>query len=194
MKTINLIGCLSLIFFIYSCSNKNDKPVLDGFFELRLGMTISEMKDIVDIKLLKDTIDGDLPWDREMIAQRGIKDFYLKSYTIDESHIIENIDLSFRHDSLYRIGINKFSPFIEDLLTQKYGKPRTDQYILPGDVETTETEWKTHSTNRNCRSLKFKDYPDNYILMLLSSSHVQQIQKEIKEDEEKGFNQLLDKF
>lgn len=113
-----LISLLSL-----SCSVKHNKPVLDGFFELKLGMTEEELRGIVDVKLLKETKFEDILWDEEATKSKGLKIFHLDYYKIDDGYIIEEIQLSFFQNKLYSIETRNYNSKTEDLLTQKYDKP-----------------------------------------------------------------------
>lgn len=181
IATLITIGMICIAYL-----NKENKPVLDGIFELRLGMTEKQLREIVDITLLEDTIDTDLPWSRSIIAKKGIKDLYLKKYEVKNNYNIENITFSFLNDTLYRIIINKHNLKTEELLTKKYGEPKVERLIFPKDVEGVQQQWHTNSSDIKCTSLNFDETSDDYYcLCLLEKKRVDRIQKEIANDKKK---------
>lgn len=88
---------------------------IDGVFEIRLGMTESEIRQVVDTTYLKP----EYGWDA--YADINWKGFELEKYKVDDYYEIEDIHLELFNDSLYYIRITKYNKKTEDLLTEKYG-------------------------------------------------------------------------
>lgn len=120
-KTLTTI-CASLLLVIcclmtaYSQNIKN----IQGFGDLNIGMTISEMIQVVDTTLLVE--------DRESVLAAGrlrgrLIVFELEKHKMGHDHYLEDINLQFLDDQLYAITIQKYNYKTEFYLTQKYGKP-----------------------------------------------------------------------
>lgn len=119
MKTIVII-LISLS--VVSCSNKKEsKPELNGLFDLRLGMTINELKSVVDTTLLQEIEFDDSLWRGGALKEKQLRRFYLSKYVIDDAYSIEVIYLEFSENKLYEILTSEYNKKTEELLTQKYG-------------------------------------------------------------------------
>ncbi len=112
MRKILLFLIISLIYI--HCYSQNIQKI-DGIGKIRLGMTISELRNIFgkDIKATKE-------------LNKGITStFIIEKYLPVEGYYINDFNLSFYKDSLYAMysieGTN-----IKDALDIKYGEPKMD--------------------------------------------------------------------
>lgn len=104
------------IFFSYGQTSKNSH----GFGELKLGMTLEGMEKAVDCELLKENNEPFFPF--KQIDGRLLT-YKLSRYEINQEHTIEDIELVFFDERLYKITIGKYNSQSEFDLTSKYGKP-----------------------------------------------------------------------
>lgn len=111
---------LTLLLTLYTiCLWTQDFNDIQGFGKLRLGMTISEVKNIVDTSQLNDlSYYGAY----DTLGDRFVH-YLLGSYKINANEYIEDLDLKFIDNHLYEINIHKYSSKTELNLTQIYGKP-----------------------------------------------------------------------
>ncbi len=99
MKKI-LSLCISIIIISLSCSTKGDKPILNGLFELKLGMSEEDARKIVDTNLLSEKNDYFTSMDRNGVLEGKVKTLHLERYVVDSNFVIEDIAMSFFEDEL----------------------------------------------------------------------------------------------
>lgn len=107
-KTV--IYCILVICILSSCTEKE----LDGIFDFKIGMTESQLREVVDTTLL----ERDLSF---IDTTHKRKDLKLTHYVVNETVAINDILFIFHNDKLTDIYIEQYNPIIENLLTQKYG-------------------------------------------------------------------------
>lgn len=109
MKKIILL-CLLIIL----CTNINAQNI-NGIGKIRLGMTVSELRDIFgeDMKAAKDFNNG------------ITNTFMISKYVPIEGYYINDFNLSFYNDSLYAMYSIEYTN-IKDALTLKYGEPKIE--------------------------------------------------------------------
>lgn len=164
--------CILIVVTCLSCSQKNNKPILDGLFDLRLEMTEKEMRGVVDVSLLKDTVDPFLELDFGKVITGKVKAFYLDRYTIG-SYTVKDITLSFFDDRLYCIIIKEYNPLIEELLTQESGQS-SSKYIE--EINKIEKKWRTGDDRITCVSLSNHLF-QSYNLSLLNREIIRDLYK-----------------
>lgn len=106
---------LLLFLLIVSCLNIKAQSI-DGIGKIRLGMTVSELRDIFgeEIKTTKDFNGG------------ITNTFMLSKYIPVEGYYINDFNLSFYNDSLYAMYSIEDTN-IKDALSLKYGEPKMEQ-------------------------------------------------------------------
>lgn len=131
----NVFLYVLIILGLTTCvKKKENKPKLDGIFDIRLGMTTSELKAIIDTALFKEVEFEFREWSGEALVEKQLRQFHLAEYVIDDNYSIENIIISFSMDRIYEIKIQEYNPRTEDLLTQKYG-------LWDSGYEKTGSQW-----------------------------------------------------
>lgn len=148
MKKI-LSLCISIIIISLSCSTKGDKPILNGLFELKLGMSEEDARKIVDTNLLSEKNDYFTSMDRNGVLEGKVKTLHLERYVVDSNFVIEDIAMSFFEDELYNIYIGQYNAKTENLLENKYGLKRKKNNR---EKEERTMEWYTNDKNISCIS------------------------------------------
>lgn len=140
-RIVFIVLFLSFTNIIYS-QNKN---VLNGIFELRLGMSYEELRAVVDTNLLSDKVikkvDGKTYKNRitEVKLEKYMPPQSVNNSLLDYNNSMVRLEFEFLDNKLYDITIYECSLGIEDLLTQKYGKPKIKT------EKETYTEYKTYA-------------------------------------------------
>ncbi len=136
MKKIFFVIFLSLSNIVLYSQDFND---IQGFGNLKLGITVDEMREVVDTSLLKDlsyygtyeTLDGRL------------SRYLLKRYEVSPNEYIEDLELKFIDNYLYQIDIYKYNSKIEFNLTQIYGQPEVEVKHDDNEFGASETkQWE----------------------------------------------------
>lgn len=138
---------LTYIFITFAnlCYSQEQDYTLEGLFDFRLGMSVAELKEIVDTtQLNQGEPDENMPNEEW---------FFLDEYVVLEknNYILRDIGFLFRNDKLYLIVIGDYNKTTEGFLSQVYGKPeerieRTEEY------EKTEYIWDTKIRDVLCAS------------------------------------------
>ena len=153
-----------ILFANVSCSPNEDEatniPTLDGLFELKLNMSESKVREVVDAKLLKKKESS---WENDHAIY-----FYLESYAPKNGFLIEDIELSFAYDKLYSIDIRKYNAQLEELLTLKCGEPNVESRT---DGSKTKKTWNTNCKSFDCYSTLTK-YASSESYELRISTHI----------------------
>lgn len=161
MKKIYLVCILTLFFnSIYS------QEVLTKLFEFRLGMTVDELKEVVDTTYLKKHESLRIINEGNSLNGR-IVPYSLERYRLATNYSIERIILAFFDGKLYDIKILKYSPKTEELLTRKYGEPRVNEEKR-GKISPISKSWKTNKANTICNAMYFTNEDDERLDYRLS--------------------------
>lgn len=183
-----------------SCSKKEKRPTIDGLFDLRLGMTVNELKGVVDTTLLQETEFSFRDWTGEALREKQLKRFHLSQYVLDENYAIEQVDLDFMEGKLYSIVVRGYNEKTEELLTQKYGLINKD-YTKVADEWHSCKSWDTGNVFRIiCGSTKVTNLDDtfkNYTLYIrddkMSNQAFGSVKKYWREVEEKEQDRIRNK-
>lgn len=194
---------LVLIFALMARFDTSEPIPIEGVFEIKLGMSEKELREIVDTTHLKPGYK----WrEYENLDQ---KEFVLDSYIVNQSYTIENISLSFFNDSLYFIVIETYNAKTEDLLTEKYGV--SNEYSKASRQSWTNTQyryWETSNRNIKCGSdhtyslsgdkkreiyyLRIYDENKQEILKRIREQYQKQKKVEEKREKKREHNKLID--
>lgn len=197
------IGLISLFFVSIFISMFIDwkSNSMNGIFELKLGMSEEEMRELVDTTLLKDTISLFEDLDYEKILERKIKTLYLEYYIVDGIYQIEDIRLSFFENKLFSIEIRAYNHRTEYLLDEKYGKFKDEkEYFSDGDLRSEDKKWKTNDFNIECSSYRtFLGEETGYNLMIKDRTTSSRVYNQLEEyyqpkSKKNGRQQLIDRF
>lgn len=127
------------------------EPV-EGIFEIKLGMTEAELKQVVDTTYLKT----EKKWRQyESIDWKG---FELDKYKVNQFHEIERIGLEFLDDSLYSIRIKTYNKKTERWLTEKYGGSENTRTSSRLETKTRYKSWSVNGQDTKCNSEYDIDY------------------------------------
>lgn len=164
-------------------------------------MSEKELREIVDTTHLKPGYK----WrEYEDLDQ---KQFVLKSYIVNESLTIEDIDFSFLNDSLYFIIINTYNQKLEDLLTEKYGLRYDNADVSLGSATTRRDKiWKNsldkihceseytyyHRTQRELYVFRLYDKNKKDILSEIRTQYHKQKEVEEKREKKREHDKLID--
>lgn len=196
MKQLLLFMVLSLT----SISVYSQKKVLDGVFNIRLGMSEKQLRTVVDTSYLKKNEEYTF-WYKDCKPLEGRrKRLELESYIPEKGYGMKKIDLDFFDDKLYSIDIHKYNPQIEKLLNKKYGKPKKErkkethieyktyaERTAEWDRVKSKTEkiqerktWKTNDENIECYSFEDNSF---YSLTIENKEIIEQIYHIFLKDE-----------
>lgn len=153
MKRI-LFAIALMLFIGVSCTDKKSRPVLDGFFELKLGMTEAQIRQLIDTTFLENS---DIVFDDEdevWLESINAKSLYLDKYEVDTNFILKKIHLSFFQDTLYSIMTEDINPRFLELLKEKYGVAKSNEEDFKGaeGEKLITTIWNTNDPNIYCMS------------------------------------------
>lgn len=196
-----------IVLLLLCSSSMYSQEVLDGIFKLRLGMSVEELKQVVDTTLLKKKkYRSPVDFERKLEADGRLQYFNLERYAPAYGYIIENMWLEFLDNKLYDITIFKYNERTESLLTQKYGKPKIKDHkgtnieyktyaerIADWDYiknkskwEVIEKKWETNSRDISCKSSHsfISESPTgSYTLYLIdNSAHMRIIREQTEEN------------
>lgn len=149
---------LLLICFLVNVVVSYGQQKINGFGKLKLGMLLKEIPELCDPVRITNTHDyyskvysntfstpayeliadtSDLSVMSESL-DKNVRSFQIGSYQITDAVNLENISLYFLNEKLYKIivrkeqyGVYTSTSNLDDLLTQKYGKPKLTETKEP---------------------------------------------------------------
>lgn len=136
---------ITLLFLLASiCSYGQKKPILDGIFDLRLGMSKEELFAVIDTTEIRGRRFLDL--EATDYANR-VEEIVIHQYVSTISgqpqytYILHIISIKFLDDKAYDINLADWNNTLEEMLMKKYGKPKKK-----GKLKTkTEKEYKPYA-------------------------------------------------
>lgn len=152
---VAILVSLPILGYFYKHFTREDdkgKPELNGLFDLRLGMTVDELKSVVDTTLLQEFGFDDSLWRGGALKEKQLRRFYLSKYVIDDGYSIEAIYLEFSENKLYEILTTEYNKKTEELLTQKYGSPDKEYGKFVGQWHDTKSWWTSKPFRITCGS------------------------------------------
>lgn len=170
----NTIKQLFIILAFMLLANVGFAQVLDGVYVFRLGMTEEELREKIDtteIESIKlEPIMSNSVAYKNRIKVININRFYPHypqgiSPQIDsleiakiEQYVLKSITLKFLDNKIYEISFSDKYNSLEELLTQKYGKPKKK-----GKLKTkTETEYKPYGE----RTSRYDDVKSKHTIIV----------------------------
>lgn len=180
MKKIGIVLMILMMGYCTSEIRAQKKPILDGIFDLRLGMSKQELFAVIDTTEIRDCTYEDL--DGTDYVNR-VEKIRIQQYTpiIDgEKHLgydLNSISITFLNDKAFRIYLFDGNNVLEEMMIKKYGKPkkrgkrktkteieykpyaeRTSEFDEVKDITVTTISdtrrkiWKTGDKNIECES------------------------------------------
>lgn len=120
---------LALTFLVLSFSVYSQTiHTIDKLFEFKLGMSIQQLRQIVDISLLEEVEVADYKnFDILTLGSNlggKVKVYFLAEYEVQPYYVLRNIHLGFFDNKLLALQISEYNKKTEDLLTEKYSMPK----------------------------------------------------------------------
>lgn len=186
----NIILYLTLLFSVFTAFSisKDSNPKLDKIYELQLGSSEQNIRQITNNATLKKMDESSLINDYyiDEVNRESVRAFYLDRYTTKDGNTIRKIEFYFYKDQLYRIVIRKYNPAIEKWLDKeeasilKIEAPKEEDFLgIPDDdwmydrTKVIDKKWHTNSESINCKSVLYAKTSDNitsYELVLVNKS------------------------
>lgn len=162
MKKTILTMTLSLFTIIMAANNLTP---IDKLFEFKLGMSLQDLKQIVDTTQLSEVnVEGNEPFAVIAVVEElesKIEVYHLTQYHINSSLSLEEVYFYFFKNKLFELQVKEYNPKVEDLLTKKYGDPG----LRIDDVWT----WRTWGKNyKNDNSSIFSTHSEDFYRLVLT--------------------------
>lgn len=163
LSSITLLGGLLLIALWFNPSPEK----LDSVFDIRLGMSEKEVREVVNTSLLWEYKHSYSDENNDSIANLE-RILSLDRYTSSDQLVLEDLTLTFFDDRLYSIKITSYNAEWESILTKKCGKPKQKRSIFAGN-EYVITTWENGFEHINCVAIQYGhtyifDLEDNEIV------------------------------
>lgn len=164
---LSIILMLGLLLVVRECESTDTN---EEFFGFRLGMSEKELKAMVNSSMLY--YDPLSSWHEEGISHRN-KIFELKTYAVSDDLILKDMLFIFFEDQLYWISVTNYDSKVEELLTQKYGKPEATIDERTEGENTKDllivNSWKTNDRKVKCMSFSKPNNSNYYHLSFINT-------------------------
>lgn len=131
-----------------SYAQEDNTPV--GIYDLYLGMTVDEMKAVVDTAQLRDDPLIKTARIYKIYGDRATG-YLIKPYATADGYDIEELGLTFFDNRLLRIATNKPNHDLENYIHKKYGEKygfSEGETSFKGDIKTVD--WFTNRPGTEC--------------------------------------------
>ena len=194
-----IYGLLEVTTSIQTYFRETSIPKLNSIFVFNLGMNEKDLRKVVDITALSDTIlsTSEYIQGEDLLSEKDkVKTIYLAYYEVDLDYQLKDIVLFFYRDKLFEIRMKDLDSKTKNLLKDKYGTNYRKMERLKPELSLFTT-WETGSEDVFCYTISQKDeelIKMRHPLFLFNEKTKQEILAQRRQDGQKKMSnkELLD--
>jgi len=189
---LTLIACffgfLLSSLLLWAIDKRNAPPKLNSIFELKLGMSEKDLKKVVDVAALSDTLLLDFQYGQgeDLLSEKDrVKTLYLAYYEVDMNYQLKDVVLFFYRDKLFEMFILDASTRTGQLLGEKYRHLiSASEYDREQKKNKTSRIWITNDDDIECLSVSIGDDSgeDEYQIYLFNRKKKEEIMAQRRPD------------